>query len=71
MANFLISLFNTITKKSPNGDSYRTTQTPDKYVNDIAALNATNQSNINTANANRQSQYAKVDALGQTTIPGK
>jgi len=69
MANFLIGLYNTIVGKSPKGDAYRTTQSPDKYVNDIAALNTTNQVNLTQANSQRQAQNTILDKLG--TTPGK
>jgi hypothetical protein len=69
MANFLITLFNKAIKRSPTGDAYRTTQSPDKYVNNIAALNATNQADLTSANKLRKAQYAQVDALGNSTPP--
>jgi len=69
MANFLITLYNKVIGKSPNGDAYRTTQSPDKYVNDIAALNTTNQANLTEADRLRKLQNAIVDKLG--TTPGK
>lgn len=67
MTNFLINLFN----KAPKSDNLRTTQTPDKYVNEIALLNTTNQTALNAASQLRQAQYNTVDSLGNTTIPGK
>ena len=69
MANFLITLYNKVIGKSPNGDAYRTTQSPDKYVNDIAALNTTNQATITQAASQRQAQNTILDKLG--TTPGK
>jgi hypothetical protein len=69
MANFLITLYNTVIGKSPNGDAYRTTQSPDKYVNDIAALNTTNQANLTRADSLRNAQNKILDKLG--TTPGK
>lgn len=69
MANFLIGLYNTIVGKSPKGDAYRTTQSPDRYVNDIAALNTTNQVNLTQADLLRKTQDAVLDKLG--TTPGK
>jgi hypothetical protein len=69
MANFLITLYNTVIGKSPNGDAYRTTQSPDKYVNDIAALNTTNQLNLTRADSLRKAQDTVLDNLG--TTPGK
>lgn len=66
MANFLIDLF----KKSQKSDGLRTAETPEKYNDSIAALNATNQ------NAPTTSKLAKAQAntpvsSGNTTIPGK
>lgn len=66
MANFLIDLF----KKSQKSDGLRTAETPDKYNDSIAALNATNQ------NAPTTSKLAKAQAntpvsSGNTTVPGK
>ena len=66
MANFLIDLF----KKATKPDGYRTTDAPDKYNDNIAALNATNQ------NAPTTSKLANAKVNGpvaptNTTLPGK
>lgn len=66
MANFIIDLFN----KAIKGDGYRTTDSPNKYNDSIAALNSTNQKGTSTTKLkNMQSKPAT--ASGNTTIPGK
>lgn len=68
MANYLINLF----KKAPKGDSYRTTDTPDKYVNGISALNASG-ANKNGTPAARVSATAptQTKSSGNSTLPGQ
>jgi hypothetical protein len=66
MANFLIDLF----KKATKPDGYRTTQTPTKYNDSIAALNATNQSAPTTSKLDKALVNAPA-ASGNTIAPGK
>lgn len=66
MANFLIDLYN----KAVKGDGFRTTTTPDKYNDNIAALNATDQKGTSTARL-KNLQVNTPAASGNTTIPGK
>jgi len=66
MANFLIDLF----KKATKPDGYRTTDTPDKYNDNIAALNATNQNAPSTSKLAKAQVNAPVSS-GNSTIPGK
>ena len=66
MANFLIDLF----KKATKPDGYRTTDTPDKYNDNIAALNATNQNAPSTSKLAKAQVNAPVSS-GNSAIPGK
>lgn len=66
MANFLIDLF----KKATKSDGLRTAETPDKYNDNIAALNATNQNAPSTSKLAKAQVNAPVSS-GNSTIPGK
>jgi hypothetical protein len=66
MANFLIDLF----KKASKPDGYRTTDSPTKYNDNIAALNATNQSAPTTSKLAR-AQVNTPTTSGNSTIPGR
>lgn len=75
---FIIDLFKKATQTSPEGDSFRPDQTPDKYNDKIAQLNslgADQYSKINTATINRISKTSTSKTLsqgstGNTIVPG-
>ena len=68
MANYLINLF----KKAPKGDSYRTTDTPDKYINGISALNASGANKNGTPPAKVSSTPPnQTKASGNSKLPGQ
>ena len=73
---FLLDLFKKASQAHPDGDAFRPDQTPDKYNDKIAQLNAigANQySKINTATVNRvqkTSAVASSTANGNVTLPG-
>ena len=75
---FIIDLFKKATQTSPEGDSFRPDQTPDKYNDKIAQLNSlgSNQySKINTATINSISKTSTSKTLsqgstGNTIVPG-
>ena len=66
MTNFLIDLF----KKATKSDGLRTTDTPDKYNDNIAALNATNQNAPSTSKLAKSQVNTQVSS-GNSTIPGR
>lgn len=66
MANFIIDLF----KKSQKNDSFRTTDSADKYGDNIAALNATDQSRPSTSKLNMLKD-TPVQSSGNSTVPGR
>lgn len=66
MANFLIDLYN----KAVKGDSYRPTTTPDKYSDNIAALNATNQNVPKTSNLQKINNQGVANSGGNKVVPG-
>jgi hypothetical protein len=66
MANFLIDLF----KKAPKPDGYRTSDTPSKYNDNIAALNATNQAAPTTSKLTN-AQVNTATLSGNPITPGK
>ena len=68
---FIIDLFKKATQTSPEGDSFRPDQTPDKYNDKIAQLNSlgVNQySKVNTATINKISKTSTSKTLSQSTI---
>ena len=75
---FIIDLFKKATQTSPEGDSFRPDQTPDKYNDKIAQLNslgADQYSKVNTATINRISKTNTNKSLAQSTtgntiVPG-
>lgn len=75
---FIIDLFKKATQTSPEGDSFRPDQTPDKYNDKIAQLNslgADQYSKVNTATINRISKTSTSKTLsqgstGNTIVPG-
>lgn len=73
---FLIDLFKKATSNSPDGDGFRPDQTPDKYNDKIAQLNAVgaNQySKINTQTISRIQKTTGIpssQANGNTALPG-
>jgi hypothetical protein len=66
MANFLIDLF----KKAQKSDGLRTADAPTKYDDNIAALNATDQSAPTTSKLDKALVNAPA-ASGNTIAPGK
>lgn len=66
MTNFLIDLF----KKAQKSDGLRTADAPTKYNDNIAALNATDQSAPTTSKLAKAQVNAPVSS-GNSTIPGK
>lgn len=75
---FIIDLFRKATQTSPEGDSFRPDQTPDKYNDKIAQLNslgANQYSKINTATINSISKTSTNKSLtqsatGNSILPG-
>lgn len=75
---FIIDLFKKATQTSPEGDSYRPDQSPDKYNDKIAQLNslgANQYSKVNTATINKISKTSTNKSLSQgtpanTIVPG-
>ena len=66
MANFLINLF----KSAPKSDSFRPTDTPDKYTGQVAALNASGANNSGTKAVKITSAIPTPTSNGNTKIPG-
>jgi hypothetical protein len=66
MGNFIIDLF----KKSQKNDSFRPAAKDDKYNDNVAALNATNQSKPTTSKLSK-ALATMPDASGNSTVPGK
>ena len=66
MGNFIIDLF----KKSQKNDSFRPTQDQTKYNDNVAALNATNQSKPSTSKLSKLSATA-LDTNGNSIVPGR
>ena len=75
---FIIDLFKKATQTSPEGDSYRPDQSPDKYNDKIAQLNslgANQYSKVNTTTINKISKTSTNKSLSQgtsanTIVPG-